>query len=141
MIRKIAAVAAVAALAAFGLLSHPPVTNSPRGGHFVTIAFDSPRPPANPVCKPLVATIRHWLRVLDHTPVPSPLWKQAAIAVDDCVNPDLGQFNRWIFEVGNSFYGDGLGYDFTRPLRDGLRHIRVSCPGLPASITSGPLPR
>ena len=47
MIRLAAASAlAVAAAAAFGLLSHSAVTNSPRGGHFVTAAFDAPRPPA-----------------------------------------------------------------------------------------------
>jgi hypothetical protein len=42
----VAGVAVIGALAVFGLLSHPAVTNSPRGGHFVTAAFDSTRPPA-----------------------------------------------------------------------------------------------
>lgn len=46
MIKVLAAVAASGALAAFGLLSHPAVKNVTPGGHVVTAAFDTPRPPA-----------------------------------------------------------------------------------------------
>ncbi len=87
------------------------------------------RPPENPACRPLAATIEHWLPTIGNRADDL----KAAYAVDDYVNPvTLHWLNRWVGEVGGSFYGYSVGDDFSRPMRDGLTHIRLLCPSLPA---------
>jgi len=132
MIRNMFALGAMAA--ALGL-SHPGVTNSPPGGHFVTAALD--RPAENPECPAIARTIEHWL---PHVRNRSDDYR-AAVAVDDYVNPvTLHWLNRWVGEVGGAFDIYSVGGNGAPPMRQGLEHVRLLCPSLPASVVSVPLP-
>jgi hypothetical protein len=123
MIRKMLALGALAGMMAF-----------------TPSASAATRPPENPVCVPLAATIEHWLPILDHAKPGAPARQDAAVAVLDYI-PAGRWLNRWVTEAGISFHAEGLGEDFRPQLREGLTHISYLCPSLPASVASGPLPR
>jgi hypothetical protein len=95
-------------------------------------------PPPNAECPAIVRTIEHYLPTIGNRADDL----KAAYAVDDYVNPfTLHWLNRWVGEVGGSFYGYSVGFDFHVSMRQGLTHVRLLCPSLPASVVSGPLPR
>lgn len=101
-------------------------------------ASASTRPSENPECPAIARTIEHYLPTIRNRADDL----KAAYAVDDYVDPfTLHWLNRWVGEVGGSFDGYSVGHDFASPMRDGLTHIRMLCPILPASVVSAPLPR
>jgi hypothetical protein len=158
-VRNLVVIAAIAAVAALGV-SHPGVTNSPPRGQIVTAAFDSPHPePA--ICGPIVASVEHWLPIVDKaTPhariikrypsgavqyaLPGHPWDSATTAIYDAGQHATGKLQTSAVMAADSVnaLGAGLSPSAWRPvLRQALKSIRGYCPSLPASVANGPLPR
>jgi hypothetical protein len=114
------------------------------------------RPAENPACRPLAATVEHWLPILDRSAPNLPLawnlstpglvrypWYDAANAVDYYADPfTRPRLTPWINEGVTAIAALGtVGTTATdESLRQALRHIRGLCPSLPASVVNGPLP-
>lgn len=117
------------------------------------------RPPENPVCVPLAATIGHWLPILDRTapyaiPTGPHSWKPARYPWIDAA----GAIVRYIPRSGERLAGAeagtadsiaalGIGAPYMDVrtwrgiLRPSLRAISGLCPSLPRKVADGPLPR
>ena len=105
---------------------------------FSPSASASTRPPENPECPAIVRTIEHYLPTIRNRADDY----RAFVAVDDFVDPfTLPRLDRWVGEVGGAFQLYSIGVGASRPMRQGLTHVRMLCPSLPASVVSVPLPR
>ena len=105
---------------------------------FAPSASASTRPAENPECPAIVHTIRHYLPTLANRADDY----RAFVAVDDFIDPArLPRLDRWVGEVGGAFQLYSIGVNASRPMRQGLTHVRYLCPSLPASVVNGPLPK
>ena len=91
-------------------------------------------PPPNAECPAIVRTIEHYLPTIRNRADDL----KAAYAVDDYVNPfTLHWLNRWVGEVGGAFDIYSFGGNGAPPMRQGLTHVRLLCPGGRRGLPAG----